>query len=78
MHPRLPIFARSHDTQHAHDLVAAGATQVVPETLEAALLLLFGLLGDVIGLTTALAVVASVALTTVPMVWALRPAFRSD
>ena len=39
MHPRLPIFARSHDTQHAHDLVAAGATQVVPETLEAGLLL---------------------------------------
>ena len=30
------------------------------------------------GLTAALAVVASVALTTVPLVWALRPAFRSD
>ncbi len=41
-------------------------------------LLLFGLLGDVIGLTTALAVVACVALTTVPMVWALRPAFRDE
>ena len=40
--------------------------------------LLFGLLGDQIGLTTALAVVACVALTTVPMVWALRPAFRSE
>ena len=38
--------------------------------------LLFGLLGDRIGLTTALAVVACVALTTVPMVWALRPAFH--
>lgn len=38
--------------------------------------LLFGLLGDQIGLATALAVVACVALTTVPMVWALRPAFR--
>ena len=38
--------------------------------------LLFGLLGDRIGLATALAVVACVALTTVPMVWALRPAFR--
>jgi MFS family permease len=37
---------------------------------------LFGLLGDQIGLTTALAIVACVALTTVPMVWALRPAFR--
>lgn len=39
MHARLPIFARSHDTQHAQDLIAAGATQVVPETLEAGLLL---------------------------------------
>ena len=39
--------------------------------------LLFGLLGDAIGLTTALVVVSCVALTTVPMVWALRPAFRN-
>jgi MFS family permease len=39
---------------------------------------LFGLLGDAIGLTTVLAVVASVALTTVPMVWALRPEFRGQ
>jgi len=39
LHPRLPIYARSHDTQHAQDLMAAGATQVVPETLEAGLLL---------------------------------------
>ncbi|MFO1085888.1 MAG: MFS transporter, partial [Reyranellaceae bacterium] len=38
--------------------------------------LLAGLLGDVVGLTTALAVVACIAVTTVPMVWALRPAFR--
>lgn len=37
--------------------------------------LLFGLLGDVVGLTTALVAVSCVALTTVPMVWALRPAF---
>jgi len=40
--------------------------------------LFFGLLGDVIGLTTALVAVACVALTTVPMVWALRPAFADD
>lgn len=40
--------------------------------------LLFGLLGDAIGLTTALAVVACVALTTVPMVWTLSPAFRNE
>jgi MFS family permease len=40
--------------------------------------LLFGLLGDVVGLTTALIAVSCVALTTVPMVWALRPAFADD
>lgn len=40
--------------------------------------LLFGLLGDLIGLTTALVAVSCVALTTVPMVWALRPAFADD
>jgi MFS family permease len=40
--------------------------------------LLFGLLGDQTGLTTALVVVSCVALTTVPMVWALRPAFADD
>ena len=39
--------------------------------------LLFGLLGDRIGLTPALAIVGCVALTTVPMVWALRSAFHS-
>jgi predicted MFS family arabinose efflux permease len=38
---------------------------------------LAGLLGDQIGLAAALSVVACIALTTVPMVWALRPAFRS-
>ena len=38
---------------------------------------LAGLLGDVVGLPIALAAVACIALTTVPMVWALRPAFRS-
>ena len=36
----------------------------------------FGLLGDAIGLVPTMAVVASVALASVPMVWALRPAFR--
>jgi predicted MFS family arabinose efflux permease len=38
---------------------------------------LFGVLGDAIGLSPALAGVAALALLTVPMVWALRPAFRS-
>lgn len=40
--------------------------------------LLFGLFGDMVGLTTALVAVAGVALTTLPMVWALRPAFADD
>ena len=39
---------------------------------------LFGLLGDHIGLAPALTVVALVGLATVPLVWALRPAFRSN
>ena len=37
---------------------------------------LAGLLGDAAGLPFALSVVACIALTAVPMVWALRPAFR--
>lgn len=35
--PHLPIFVRSRDEQHAHELRQAGATAVVPETLEAGL-----------------------------------------
>jgi MFS transporter, FSR family, fosmidomycin resistance protein len=38
---------------------------------------LFGVLGDAIGLSPAIACVAALALLTVPMVWALRPAFRA-
>jgi FSR family fosmidomycin resistance protein-like MFS transporter len=40
--------------------------------------LLAGLLGDATSLPIALAVVACIALTTLPMVWALRPAFRTN
>ena len=35
--PKLPIYARSRDEHHAYDLLAVGATAVVPETLEAGL-----------------------------------------
>jgi len=35
--PDLPIYARSRDEVHAHELREAGATGVVPETLEAGL-----------------------------------------
>ena len=40
--------------------------------------LIAGLLGDATGLPIALAVVAFIALTTVPMVWLLRPAFENN
>ena len=40
--------------------------------------LLSGLLGDAVGLPIELAAVSCIALTTVPMVWALRPAFRDS
>lgn len=36
-YPNLPIFARSRDELHAQELRLAGATAVVPETLEAGL-----------------------------------------
>jgi CPA2 family monovalent cation:H+ antiporter-2 len=36
-YPTLPIYARSRDEQHAHELREVGATAVVPETLEAGL-----------------------------------------
>ena len=39
--------------------------------------LISGFVGDAVGLPIALSVVSCIALTTVPMVWALRPAFRS-
>jgi MFS family permease len=39
---------------------------------------LFGLLGDFIGLEPALVGVGALALLTVPLVWALRPAFRTN
>ena len=38
--------------------------------------LISGFVGDAVGLPIALTIVSCIALTTVPMVWALRPAFR--
>ncbi|WP_085315137.1 cation:proton antiporter domain-containing protein [Derxia lacustris] len=35
--PHVPIYARSHDAEHARELRRAGATAVVPEALEAGL-----------------------------------------
>ena len=39
--------------------------------------LISGFVGDAVGLPIALGIMSCIALTTVPMVWALRPAFRS-
>lgn len=38
-HPDLPVMVRAHDETHMAELEAAGATEVVPETLEAGLTL---------------------------------------
>jgi monovalent cation:H+ antiporter-2, CPA2 family len=38
-HPGLPVMVRAHDESHTAELEAAGATEVVPETLEAGLTL---------------------------------------
>ena len=35
--PRVPIFARARDNDHAFELLKAGATQIIPEALEASL-----------------------------------------
>ncbi|MBW8783197.1 MAG: cation:proton antiporter [Novosphingobium sp.] len=45
-HPQLPIIARARDPQHAAALYRAGATQAVPETLEASLQLSEAVLVD--------------------------------
>ncbi len=44
--PDLPIIARARDTQHAAELYKAGATDAVPETLEASLQLSEAVLVD--------------------------------
>lgn len=58
-HPGLPIIARARDTEHAKRLLAAGATNVVPETLEASLDLGEVVLGAIgIGAETAHQIIA--------------------
>jgi CPA2 family monovalent cation:H+ antiporter-2 len=44
--PDLPIVARARDTSHAAELYKAGATDAVPETLEASLQLSEAVLVD--------------------------------
>lgn len=49
--PGLPIFVRSHDMTHAHELTGEGAAAVVPETVEASLQL-GGILLSAVGVGT--------------------------
>jgi CPA2 family monovalent cation:H+ antiporter-2 len=49
--PGLPIFVRSHDMSHARELEGAGASAVVPETVEASLQL-GGILLSAVGVGT--------------------------
>jgi CPA2 family monovalent cation:H+ antiporter-2 len=49
--PGLPVFVRSHDMSHAHELEQEGASAVVPETVEASLQI-GGILLSAVGVST--------------------------
>ena len=68
----IPEFVRPERRTHAFAVFYTGGS-IAGATGP----LLAGLLGDAVGLPIAFAAVSCIALTTVPMVWALRPAFRS-
>lgn len=68
----VPEFVTAERRTHAFAVFYTGGS-----VAGAAAPILFGILGDHIGLIHALVCVAILALLTVPMVWALRPAFRS-
>jgi FSR family fosmidomycin resistance protein-like MFS transporter len=68
----VPEFVTAEKRTHAFAVFYTGGS-----VAGAAAPILFGILGDHIGLIYALVCVAVLALLTVPMVWALRPAFRS-
>jgi MFS transporter, FSR family, fosmidomycin resistance protein len=68
----IPEFVTAEKRTHAFAVFYTGgsaAGAIAP--------FLFGLLGDLVGLSPALVFVGCMALATVPMVWALRSAFRS-
>ncbi|HYD04940.1 MAG TPA: MFS transporter, partial [Reyranella sp.] len=67
----VPEFVRAERRTHAFAVFYTGGS-----IAGAASPFLFGLLGDFIGLQPALAAVGALALLTVPLVLALRPAFR--
>jgi predicted MFS family arabinose efflux permease len=68
----VPEFVTAEKRTHAFAVFYTGGS-----VAGAAAPILFGMLGDHIGLAFALVCVAALALFTVPMVWALRPAFRA-
>jgi MFS family permease len=68
----VPEFVKAERRTHAFAVFYTGGS-VAGATSP----FLFGVLGDAIGLSSAIACVAALALLTVPMVAALRPAFRS-
>lgn len=67
----VPEFVTAEKRTHAFAVFYTGGS-----IAGAAGPLLFGLLGDAVGLEPTMAVVACVVLITVPMAWALRPAFK--
>ena len=67
----VPEFVTPAQRTHAFAVFYTGGS-----VAGAAAPILFGILGDHIGLIHALVCVAALALLTVPMVWGLRPAFR--
>jgi MFS family permease len=68
----IPEFVKAERRTHAFAVFYTGGS-----IAGAASPFLFGVLGDTIGLSPALACVAALALLTVPMVAALRPAFHA-
>lgn len=68
----VPEFVKAERRTHSFAVFYTGGS-----IAGAASPFLFGVLGDMIGLSSAIACVAALALLTVPMVAALRPAFRS-
>lgn len=69
----IPEFVRPERRTHAFAVFYTGGS-----VAGASSPFLFGVLGDVVGLVPALVGVGALALLTVPMVVALRPAFRSN
>jgi MFS family permease len=68
----VPEFVAAERRTHAFAVFYTGGS-----VAGAAAPILFGVLGDHIGLEPALVAVGALALLTVPLVWALRPAFRA-